>query len=91
MTKRAGVVLIIALCALSLTLHFAAESLGEIRILLESGDSARPFDMHEGDQFVMDGSGNDRSPRPDNTLPFYSKPSFLSRTLTPLLQPPKAG
>lgn len=91
MTRRAGAVLIIALCALSLTLHFAAESLGEIQSQLGNGTSAHAFDMHEGDQFVLDESGNDHPLRADIRIPFLPGLIFISQTLAPLLQPPIVG
>lgn len=89
MIKRLIMVLVIGLCALSLSLHFVVESLGGIQDHIIGGRAQGMFDSHEGDQFVLGEPGKANPSRTWISLPFTSKLKIVSRPPAPLLQPPK--
>jgi len=89
MIKRVIVPLIVCLCAVSLALHFAVESLGGVQDHFIGGRAQGMFDSHEGDQFVLGEPGKDNPSRTWISLPFTSELKIVSRPPAPLLQPPK--
>jgi hypothetical protein len=88
-TKRVIVTLIIGLCAISLALHFVAESLGGIQDHFIGGGTQGKFDSHEGDQFIISELRKDNPSRTWIILRFPSILEIVSRSPAPLLQPPK--
>ena len=84
MIKRVVVISLVALCALSLSLHFVVESVGGIENHFTEGQT------HDGDHFVMSEPESKKSVPAGNWFPFRSNLHFLSRPLTPLFEPPKS-
>jgi hypothetical protein len=88
--KRVFVVSIVGLCAASLSLHFAVESLGGVQDHFIGEQAQGMSDAHEGDQFVAGEAGNGDPARTWISLLFISKLKTVSRPLTPLFPPPKS-
>ena len=82
------VVLVIGLCAVSLSFHFVVEGLGGIQDHLIGGQPHALFHSHEGDQFVVSESENGDPAQTWIWFPFISKLKTISRPLAPLLHPP---
>lgn len=82
--KQVIVILVVSLCALSLSLHFIVESVGGIEKHLSEGQA------HDGDHFVMNEQENKNPVHAGNRFPFQSEPYFNSCSPTPLFKPPKS-
>jgi len=90
MIKRVVVALVVSLCAVSLTLHFAVESLGGSQDHFIGGHSRGMFDSHEGDQFLLSEPENGNPAQRWIWISFTARLKMISRPLAPLLQPPKS-
>jgi hypothetical protein len=90
MIKRVVVALVVTLCAVSLSLHFAVESLGGSQDHFIGGQSKGMFDSHEGDQFLLSEPGNDNPAQTWIWITFTARLKMTSRPLAPLFQPPKS-
>jgi hypothetical protein len=88
--KRVLVALIVGLCAVSLSLHFAVESLGGVQDHFIGEQAQGMSDAHEGDQFVTGEAGYDNPARAWISLPFTSTLKTVSCLPHPLFQPPRS-
>lgn len=91
MIKQVFVTLLIGLCAVSLSVHFAVESLGNVSDHFIEGHMRGMFHSHEEDQFVLREPGNGDSLDSQPWIPFRSSIHRISRSLLPLFQPPKSA
>lgn len=89
MSRKVILMLVVSLCAAGLALHFAMESLGGIEENF-GGQMQETFDSHEEDQFVLSELGNGNPAQKRIYFPFASRLKINSRTLPPLLPPPKS-
>jgi predicted membrane protein (TIGR00267 family) len=90
MIKRVLVTLLIGLCAVSLSVHFAVESLGGVLDHFIDGQTQGMFPSHEEDHFVLREPGDGNSPQSQPGFPFRLRIHRISRPPTPLFQPPKS-
>jgi hypothetical protein len=88
--KRIALSLTVGLCIAGLALHFAVESLGGIQDHLIGGQMQQTSHSHEGDQFVLSEPGSGNSVQKRISCPFTAWLKVISRSLPPLLQPPKS-
>ncbi len=90
MSKQIVLMLIVGLCAVALSLHFAMESFGGIHGNCVDGQTQETSDSHEEDQFVLSELGSNNSTQQWISRPFAFKLKIVSRPLPPLLTPPKS-
>ncbi len=90
MIRQALTVLVVCLCAVSLSLHFAVESMREGPGRFVGGQAGASFDAHEEDQFVWNEAGIGNPVQAWFSLPLPTQLKIVFRPLTPLFPPPKS-
>ncbi len=88
--RRAVLTLIVGSCIAGLSLHFVVESLRGMQANSIERQMQKTFDSHEEDQFVLSEPRNSDSAQQWIARPFMPKLKIVSRSLSPLLQPPKS-
>ena len=88
--RRIALSLIVSLCIVGLSLHFAVESLGGMQDHFVGGQLQETFDSHEEDQFVLSEPESGNTAQESISRPFAYRLKAISRPLPPPLQPPKS-
>lgn len=88
MIKRLFVVALIGICTASLAFHFIVEGLGGVEDHYVGRQPHADFHSHDGDQFVLGETEDDRPGQPEIRLLYRSKLTKISQPVAPLLQPP---
>ena len=89
MLKRLLVVLIISLCIFSLSFHFVVEGLGGVQDHFMGHQVPGMTDSHEGDQFLVSRSEWGMRAQAITQVFIPSSMNQNSRSVPPLLHPPK--
>lgn len=88
--RRIALSLIVSLCIVGLSLHFAVESVGGMPDHFVGGQLQETFDSHEEDQFVLSEPEGCNSAQGLIPCSFAYRLKAISWPLSPPLQPPKS-